>query len=443
MGYRTLFSNSTGGYNTAIGMYALNSNTNGDNNTAVGNGALYSNVSGSENVAFGPDALFFNSSTNANTAIGARALRNNLSGLNTAVGADALSFNTTGFRNTGIGNSALNANTTGETNTAMGMWSMKSNTSGFSNTAVGEQSMYGNANGIYNTAVGQQSLQANTSGSNNTSIGRLTLWSNVTGTGNTALGYAANVGNTNLQNATAIGANAQADCSNCLVLGSVPGINSAANETRVGIGTSNPFSSLQIHTNSSNGGRVQLHLHETGNDFARIMLTNTNTVNHWDIAGNPNTTNPTSLLNFYYSGVGDVLSLKGDGNATLMGNMTANGILLTSDERYKRDISLIDGALEKLIQLNGYHYYWKENINDPSLQSGVIAQEVEKIFPELVKKNEEGMRTVNYTGLIPYMIQSIKEQQEEVNALKHQNDSFRKELAELRAIVEKIQSAGK
>ena len=440
LGYRALFSNNTGGYNTAVGMFTMTSNTTGNNNTAVGNNALYSNISGTDNVAIGPEALFFNSTTNANTAVGTRALRMNTSVFNTAIGTDALSFNTTGFRNTGIGYFALNANSIGEGNTSIGMFSMKDNTTGYNNTAIGEQSMNANANGVYNTAVGQQSLPGNTSGSNNTAIGRLTLWSNATGSNNTALGYGANVGSTNLVNATAIGSVAQVDCSNCLVLGSVAGVNSAVNDTRVGIGTSNPSSALRINANSTMGGKVQLHLHETANDFSRITMSNTTTVNYWDIAANPNTTNATAVLNFFYSGMGDILSLKGNGNATLTGNMTANGILLTSDERYKRDISLINDALGKVTQLNGYHYYWNGNMNDQSLQAGVIAQEVEKVLPELVKKDDNGLRSVNYSGLIPYLIQSIKEQQEQVTTLKNQNEEFRKQLAELKNVVEKIQS---
>ena len=102
------------------------------------------------------------------------------------------------------------------------------------------------------------------------------------------------------------------------------------------------------------------------------------------------------------------------GNMTLRGTVTANGILLTSDIRYKKNIQPIHYALERITQIQGYNYYWKDEEQDSALQSGVIAQEVQTIFPELVRADNKGYLSVNYVGLIPYLIQSIKEQQEQI-----------------------------
>jgi uncharacterized protein YqjF (DUF2071 family) len=64
-----------------------------------------------------------------------------------------------------------------------------------------------------------------------------------------------------------------------------------------------------------------------------------------------------------------------------------------------------------LEKLNGYQYHWKNEARDATLQTGLLAQEVEKALPELVKTDEKGMKSVNYIGLIPYMLEAIKMQQ--------------------------------
>src|SRR3990172_9582516 len=123
-----LFSNTTGGSNTAIGTLALFYNT-----TGSGAGALSSNTTGSSNTASGVSALFRNTTGNFNTATGSSALFNNTTGgQNTASGNSALSSNTTGSLNTASGVNALLRNTTGRSNTASGLGALFSNTTGSS-----------------------------------------------------------------------------------------------------------------------------------------------------------------------------------------------------------------------------------------------------------------------------------------------------------------------
>jgi len=64
----------------------------------------------------------------------------------------------------------------------------------------------------------------------------------------------------------------------------------------------------------------------------------------------------------------------------------------------------------------------------------VIAQEVEKIFPELVEKDEKGFLSVNYTGLIPHLIEAVKELKEQNEVLNHQNQEFRATLESLQSL---------
>lgn len=80
-----------------------------------------------------------------------------------------------------------------------------------------------------------------------------------------------------------------------------------------------------------------------------------------------------------------------------------------SDKRLKQDITLLKGSLDAISQMHGYHYYWIDPARGADLQTGVIAQEVEKYFPELVQENEKGFKTVNYIGLIPHLIESVRE----------------------------------
>lgn len=107
------------------------------------------------------------------------------------------------------------------------------------------------------------------------------------------------------------------------------------------------------------------------------------------------------------------------GNAWMQGSLTQN-----SDMRLKKDISLLQDPLQKIIQLHGYNYHWKNENADSRLQTGVLAQEVQKLFPELVSENKEGILAVNYSGLIPVMIESIKEQQKQIDELKKLVEKF-------------------
>lgn len=108
-------------------------------------------------------------------------------------------------------------------------------------------------------------------------------------------------------------------------------------------------------------------------------------------------------MNFYYNNSGVILSLKGDGNATLMGNLTQ-----LSDARLKKNITLIRDALPALMNINGYRYNWKDPEKDKTLQVGLLAQEIEKVMPELVIENNDGIKSVNYAGMIPVLIEAFK-----------------------------------
>ncbi|MBX3040117.1 MAG: tail fiber domain-containing protein [Bdellovibrionaceae bacterium] len=98
------------------------------------------------------------------------------------------------------------------------------------------------------------------------------------------------------------------------------------------------------------------------------------------------------------------LSLYGSGNATLTGTLTQS-----SDGRLKRDISSIGGALDSLSGIEGVTYYWKDSSREQSRQIGLIAQDVEKVFPEAVKTDTQGIKSVAYQNLVAPIINAIHE----------------------------------
>ena len=108
IGYQVLFKSTTGGYNVAVGNYAMYYNTGGGSNVAIGYEALLSNTTGYANVAVGEYALLDNTTGYENVAVGVQALVHNTTGYaNVAVGEYALDDNTTGSQNTAIGARAL------------------------------------------------------------------------------------------------------------------------------------------------------------------------------------------------------------------------------------------------------------------------------------------------------------------------------------------------
>ncbi len=103
------------------------------------------------------------------------------------------------------------------------------------------------------------------------------------------------------------------------------------------------------------------------------------------------------------------------GTVTFTGSVQAVDFNSTSDARLKTEITDIEGGLDKVSQMRGVTF----KINDkPS--AGVIAQELEKIIPAAVKTGDDDYKSVNYNVIVGYLIEAVKELQEEVNTLKGQ-----------------------
>ena len=113
------------------------------------------------------------------------------------------------------------------------------------------------------------------------------------------------------------------------------------------------------------------------------------------------------------------------GDLSVAGDVTANDYNSTSDESKKENIAEIDDALAKVLDLRGVTFDWK---NGSGSSAGVIAQEVEKILPEIVK-GEAGDMTVQYNGIIALLIGAVKELSAEVEMLKATKSDKRRKKA--------------
>ncbi|GAB5555100.1 MAG: hypothetical protein Sapg2KO_46910 [Saprospiraceae bacterium] len=136
----------------------------------------------------------------------------------------------------------------------------------------------------------------------------------------------------------------------------------------------------------------------------------------------------------------NLMSIQSNGNVTIPGAFFAVSITETSDRRYKKDFTAIDQALNKVLQLDGLYYNWKvEEFPTKKFttaqQIGFIAQDIEKLFPEMVDTDEAGYKSVNYGKLTPVLVEAIKEQQDQIDQLKAEKAAFQTELADLKANV--------
>ncbi len=123
----------------------------------------------------------------------------------------------------------------------------------------------------------------------------------------------------------------------------------------------------------------------------------------------------------------------GDGTEAI-----ANAWQTFSDIRLKKDFKIIESPIEKLKMLNGYYYFWK-NGEDKSKQIGVIAQEVEKVLPEIVTENKTGYKSVDYSKLTPLLIEAVKEQETEIEKLRKKNNNLNNKIEIIEKKIENLE----
>jgi len=419
-------------FNTGVGAGALSLNT-GNENTAVGAAALLLNTTGEANTAVGVDALLNNTIGEGNTATGDSALLSNTTGgSNTANGNQALVSNTTGSSNTAIGDSALNRNTTGTANTAIGTFALFLNDTGIAQTANGFEALFSNIDGRDNTANGAFALANNTDGSFNTATGSNALLDNTVGSSNTANGYEALFANTEGVGNTAVGEGAlHANTSGSLntaigvdvLSGSTEGNNNIAvgSHTLFGVTTGNNNTALgqeagaNLRTSDSNNIDVGYNVVGVAGESDTIRIGNND------------------ITDTFITGISGTTIASG---ATVL--VASNGHLgtVTSSQRFKEDVTPMDKASEALFSLKPVTFRYRKEI-DPvgTLQFGLVAEEVEKINPDLVVRDEKGQVNgvrydqVNAMLLNEFLKEHRKVRELEATLAREQND-FQSKLSE-------------
>jgi hypothetical protein len=282
-----------------------------------------------------------------------------LTNQNTVLGDDALLSNTTGVSNTAIGFNALYGNTQGINNTAIGGTALFSNTNGFDNVAVGYGALLSNTTGYINIAIGSYALQNNTTGVQNTAIGGLS--SNTNGSYNTATGSGALAYNTTGDFNTASGINA--------LLYNTTGGNNIA----LGVAAGSKLTTGNYNIDIGHHG-----FHGEGNTI-RIGKQGIQTATF--IAGVSGATVPT--------GVAVIVDGTGHLGTT------------TSSARFKEEIKPMDKASEAVLALKPVTFRYKKELDANSIpQFGLVAEDVEKVNPDLVVRNEQGKPyTVRYEAV--------------------------------------------
>jgi hypothetical protein len=109
------------------------------------------------------------------------------------------------------------------------------------------------------------------------------------------------------------------------------------------------------------------------------------------------------------------------------GSVTATSFLYSSDRNLKQDIGPLNNSLTKILQLQGVNFRWKNPNNSQKLNVGLIAQDVENVYPELVTTSKEtGLKSVEYGNLVAPLIEAIKDQQSQIEALKKEIEQLKK-----------------
>ena len=343
------------------------------------------------NTAEGQAALLSLTTGGFNTAAGWLSLRSITTGsFNTAIGAGTL-FANTADRNTATGAGALLSNTTGPFNTASGAFALFSNTEGSNNTAVGDSALFSNTTGFYNTASGAFALFSNTTGVANTAGGDRALLINSTGVFNTANGFHTLYSNTTGSGNTALGYTAGSNL-------------------------------------TTGGDNICIGNDGVAGDAAVIRI------------------GRSFIAATYIAGISGKTA---SGGAAVFVNSEGKLGTSTSSARFKDDIKPMGKASEALFALKPVTFYYKKEIDPRGIpQFGLVAEDVEKVNPELVVRDAEGkVNTVRYEQINTMLLNEFLKEHRNVQELKTTLGQQQKEIATLIAHIKeqdaKIQSAMK
>ncbi len=330
-------------------------------------------------------------------------------GSNNGEGIGVLVSRTTGVWNTGTGFEALNHLTAGNQNTATGLRALTSDTNGGYNTATGVYSLFANASGFFNSATGAYALANNTTGSDNTANGYGALYRN-TADNNTATGFGALFRNTTGSDNTAVGDEAlsnNTDGNSNTALGFNAGMDP-------GIGSNNIYIGDAGFAGDNNviaiGG-----VSATGTAYTDCFI--------GGIFGNPSP--------------GSAVYIAADGHLSTT----------ASSRRFKDEIKPMDKASEAIFALKPVTFRYKKEI-DPTGMSrfGLVAEDVEKVNPDLIARDREGkVYTVRYDQVNAMLLneflkehKKVEQQQASIAELKNEVQTVVAQLKEQAAQIQKV-----
>jgi hypothetical protein len=324
-------------------------------------------------------------------------------GGNTAEGQTALLSLTTGGFNTAVGFFSLRSDITGGFNTAVGAGTLLANTAD-DNTATGAGALLSNNTGADNTANGTFALFSNTTGNTNTANGAFALFTNTTGSGNTANGANALFSNTG-----AGGDGNTATGSQALFSNTTGGVNTA-----IGVNA--------LLNNTTGSFNIAL-----GNSAGINVTTASNVI---CIGANGNNVNDSCYIGNIFG------STSSNGVAVLV---NTNGRLgtMTSSARFKDEIKPMDKASEALFALKPVAFRYKKKIDPAGTpQLGLVAEDVEKVNPDLVVRDKEGKPySVRYDQVNAMLLNEFLKQHGTVQKQGATITELKKEIASLTTTV--------
>jgi hypothetical protein len=306
--------------------------------------------------------------------------------------------NTTGTENTANGTFALNANTEGSFNTAIGAFALADNTSGSENTAMGVNALFSNTAGG-NTGIGANALRANTTGFQNTAVGHSALFDNTDGTFNTAIGASA------LTLSTGDGNTA---CGNVALFN-----NTGSNNTALG-----------------NGAGTSLTTGNNNIDIGYIV---------GGVAGESNTIRigNSDITATFITGISGATA---SGGAQVFVNSNGKLGTSTSSARFKEDIKPMGKASEAILALKPVSFHYKKEIDPQGIpEFGLIAEEVEKVNPDLIIRDREGKpQTVRYEQVNAMLLNEFLKEHAKVQRLEAALEAVNERLKEQEAKIDKV-----
>ncbi len=432
-------------------------NLNGKLNSFFGSGAGQANTTGRFNAFFGSRAGKVNTTGGENAFFGdAAGLSNTTGSFNAFFGEFVGSANTTGGENAIFGAAAGQSNTTGNSNAVFGayagVWNMTGGFNAFFGHSAGHDNTTGDANAFFGAGAGSST----TTGNSNAFFGGDAGLSNTIGIKNTAVGNIANFSTGNLTFATAIGAESVASLSNSIFLGRSGGqdtVRIPGNTRLNGSGGLAVLGGTDVALGSGgyivSGATTSTNIAIDDNEIMARNAGGTATLAINAVGGNVNLIQSgTGNVGIGTSAPGDKLDVDGD---IRVGTSGTNGCLknnnggaitgtCSSDSRFKRNITAFPTVLNNLVRLRPVHYFWRANeFPDkgfgPNQTYGLLAQDVEKVLPDLVTIDAQGFKQVDYGKLPLLTIQAVKELNEQNETLKMQVNEQKAEIAALKGLV--------